>query len=728
MLTHTCVIYGCVKMPLRASIFTYCIIYGRKYCCASVFGDKRFGEVLEMTKFKSIFGSFAVSVLLASVFLFSGGADRAEGELIYSKNERTEVGSSVVKITSEESEDYAPEYYGRAALATLPNSGALLFAYDALASGIEISQEKISVYDGKNPISQSEMQMVFDAYRRDRTEHFWLGNSYTMSTSELTVHSVTPKYIFEGAALAAARAEFDSAVEEYLKLVEGVESEFERELILHDALAQNLTYVTGAENAHNAYGAIVQGRTVCEGYAEAFQYLLMRSGIQSFIINGSSINPSTGTAEGHAWNAVKIDGKFYHVDLTWNDQESGTFHAYFNQPTSVIEADHAIDSAVYPLPVCNYSDANYFNVKGGAVTEPDAAELASLLKNGDFSAHVYIEGDTQVFIQWYYDNISAIASEAGLGGGFTYGYSKLGKELLLVLSPSACFRGVSLAVDSSCTLFYYVNVLDKTVLDEGRLAVRFTFGGAVSVVYDYVLSDGLYAFSFTEIPLHKMRDEIKAELILVYENNSYIRLGQKDSYSVEEYFAELLEAHKDSPELEALVNDMFILGTEAQKALSYNTEALPDGGINPEPSAHEPKPEEAAQIIGGENSACKITDVSVLYDGEPHVFVDFYAESLDFTLSVDGENVSRVMIKYLGRNMYRYVLPKEALLGFNSVHIIELESAGELVSKADCSVYSAVARTVNSETASEEACGLLFALYRAGKSAEAYALVTEKAA
>lgn len=54
--------------------------------------------------------------------------------------------------------------------------------------------------------------------------------------------------------------------------------------------------------------------TVCQGYALAYEALLKKAGITAYTISGTSKDG------GHAWNYVKINGKFYHIDVTWDDQ------------------------------------------------------------------------------------------------------------------------------------------------------------------------------------------------------------------------------------------------------------------------------------------------------------------------------------------------------------------------------------------------------------------------
>ncbi len=330
-----------------------------------------------------------------------------------------------------ESVEIEIEYYGRAALAELEGAEEYLFAYDAITKGIENAEAEIDVYNKKRALSVEELSMVFEVYRRDRTDHFWLGNTYSvMRNSRGDALALRPTYLYEGAQLVAARDEFDRRVEEILSTIDPEWTEFEKELYIHDYLAREVTYIE-AENAHNAFGAIVDGKAVCEGYAEAFQHLCQRVGIQSFIALGSSVNPSTGTREGHAWNYVRIDGKYYQVDLTWNDQGERLYHAYFNATDDEIDEEHDTDEAAFRLPVCNSKDNNYFTVKGGRVKWPySVSEVSALFDPKTLTASVYTS-ETFAFTRWLEANRSAVASRVGVSGSYRFAYSIMGFEVRL---------------------------------------------------------------------------------------------------------------------------------------------------------------------------------------------------------------------------------------------------------------------------------------------------------
>ena len=97
-------------------------------------------------------------------------------------------------------------------------------------------------------------------------------------------------------------------------------SEYEQVRYLHDWIIDYLEYDTTYKKSdiHNIYGAFSNKKVVCEGYARAFKYVLDGLGIDNVLVSGTATN-SKGVTESHAWNYVKMDGRWYAVDVTWDD-------------------------------------------------------------------------------------------------------------------------------------------------------------------------------------------------------------------------------------------------------------------------------------------------------------------------------------------------------------------------------------------------------------------------
>ena len=131
------------------------------------------------------------------------------------------------------------ELYGRDVLSKMDNSTALLYAYDNIVEGVENSIGEINVYDGKNSISVNEINMVYDVYRRDHTEHFWLGNAYSYFQNSKTVTVLAPQYLYSGDELKTKKAEFEKAVEDILSGLDTSFTEFEKEDTNNDGRDQN---------------------------------------------------------------------------------------------------------------------------------------------------------------------------------------------------------------------------------------------------------------------------------------------------------------------------------------------------------------------------------------------------------------------------------------------------------------------------------------------------------
>jgi len=86
---------------------------------------------------------------------------------------------------------------------------------------------------------------------------------------------------------------------------------------IHNYLCDTVTYPSKEpykEKTYTAYGALIDGSAVCDGYARATQTLFEISGVKSMYIWGPVIGRGL-----HAWNLVSISGKWYQLDVTWDD-------------------------------------------------------------------------------------------------------------------------------------------------------------------------------------------------------------------------------------------------------------------------------------------------------------------------------------------------------------------------------------------------------------------------
>lgn len=122
--------------------------------------------------------------------------------------------------------------------------------------------------------------------------------------------------------ISAARGKVDS-------ILRGFEDGSEEYILkqISEYLRKNITYTNGKSSLQNA---LLEGQSVCNGYALAFNMLANRAGIRSDLCVGKASN-----GESHAWNRVTLsDGSQYFYDITWYDGSSGPNNKYIHSSTN----------------------------------------------------------------------------------------------------------------------------------------------------------------------------------------------------------------------------------------------------------------------------------------------------------------------------------------------------------------------------------------------------------
>ena len=132
-------------------------------------------------------------------------------------------------------------------------------------------------------------------------------------------------------------------------------SDFEKIKRIYDYVMDCVAY-DFSYSRYTAYHALAEGYTVCQGYALLIYRLMLMAGLDCRYITGDAGGP-------HAWNIVKLDGVYYHVDATWDDPiMDATKYEYFLRSLDTFTADHTRDPeydtpefhAAYPCAETDY--------------------------------------------------------------------------------------------------------------------------------------------------------------------------------------------------------------------------------------------------------------------------------------------------------------------------------------------------------------------------------------
>ncbi len=293
------------------------------------------------------------------------------------------------------SEEWGPQFSGSGYQALQSSAERALYAQiDEVIYETESRTIRTERFDDIRRIGD-----VIEFYKDDHPGVFWIDETtpyyYSNDSSGLTLEL---NYKSEGDELKKAKEKLEETVSAALFMAPSG-SEYEQELFIHNWIIENCEYDNKAVKMHkedkvrgneqNAYGAIVDGLAVCEGYTRAFQLLCERLNIPCRVIQGQAEGFSSDDVTNHIWNCVQLDGEWYQVDVTWDDYDSESAteesrYYYFNLTTKEIKKDHTL-SPLYSdysepdvwynsfIPRCDSKTYNYFELNALHVSDPDSA-------------------------------------------------------------------------------------------------------------------------------------------------------------------------------------------------------------------------------------------------------------------------------------------------------------------------------------------------------------------
>lgn len=214
-------------------------------------------------------------------------------------------------------------------------------------------------------------------------------------------------YTFTYRSTPEQEAQVDAAVQTLLDQLNVYSaSDYEKVCAIYDYICGNVKYDTtglllGDPLVYTAYGALIRKSAVCQGYASLFYRLALEVGVDARVISG------TGRKQAHGWNIVRLGGKYYNLDSTWDatQAQNGQPYQYFLQCDADF-TDHSRDEAykteqfykTYPMANTNY-DATALPLRGdltgdGLVEEGDAVYLLQhVLMPGDFPVNQTVDLD-----------------------------------------------------------------------------------------------------------------------------------------------------------------------------------------------------------------------------------------------------------------------------------------------------------------------------------------------
>ncbi len=183
--------------------------------------------------------------------------------------------------------------------------GAFVKMYDAMVEGTEFAD--LSPYK----LKPSDVVQIYSDVLLASPELFYVDNTVTYYFNQRDyVTKVEFNYIMDVDEREAAMLEYEREVDYIVSLVDPALSDAEKALFVHDYLIASYAYDT-AENNYDALSLFRERKGVCQAYSLAYMAILREFGMDAVMVTSEEMN--------HAWNLVKIDNTWYHVDLSFDD-------------------------------------------------------------------------------------------------------------------------------------------------------------------------------------------------------------------------------------------------------------------------------------------------------------------------------------------------------------------------------------------------------------------------
>ena len=208
-----------------------------------------------------------------------------------------------------------------------------------------------------------ELADIFFQLRLDCPEIFWATGFHYRFYPDSTNVEFIPEYLFDKAKIKDHQKAMTARVNKLAQPAKSM-NEWDKEMYIHDFICQNVRYdKLKKPYSHEIIGPLGQGVGVCEGIAKTVKVLCDVLGIWC-IIAISDADPEKGIKYRHAWNVIRIGGKYYHLDVTFDNSlcKSGPLrYDYFNLEDKQFFRDH--EPVIWKVPACTDGDHFYYKEK-----------------------------------------------------------------------------------------------------------------------------------------------------------------------------------------------------------------------------------------------------------------------------------------------------------------------------------------------------------------------------
>ena len=230
--------------------------------------------------------------------------------------------------------------------------------FDSITDAIEAYEASSEIVPYR--YSKEELERISKAILLDCTNLFYIDADNIEYYCDNYKTNANLKYLNTPTNIKKMKMEIEAVSAAAQAYTNEATSDFEKAVALHDFLTKHCTKLTSEKvggSTHTSYGALVEKSAYSDGYASAYKELMNRCSVECITVEGEA------NGSPHIWNIAKLDGKYYHIDVCWDDTDIDfiselNFHGFFMLSDKEISKTHTMDK-FFSVPECNFENNFY---------------------------------------------------------------------------------------------------------------------------------------------------------------------------------------------------------------------------------------------------------------------------------------------------------------------------------------------------------------------------------
>lgn len=285
-------------------------------------------------------------------------------------------------------------------------------------------------------IKSKDIGHIYRDVKNSSPELFYADNKITYYIDPWdNVTSVSLGYTMSQEEAADALKIYEQEISYVTSLVSPSLSDAEKALFVHDYMVSSFSYDESATN-FDAFSLFKERTGVCQAYSLAYMAVLRELGIEAVMVTSDEMV--------HAWNLVKIDGEWYHVDLSFDDPTP-------DRPGRVMHDNFLLDD-----DGIRATDTPHFG--WGSAERCDSATFHGRIWNNVRSRMLWLDG------QWYYiDETSRALIAASFSGTNKTEVYRFPERWMAGYSSGSYYVGVFSGL-SECFGYLFVNTPYEVII------------------------------------------------------------------------------------------------------------------------------------------------------------------------------------------------------------------------------------------------------------------------